>query len=510
MRQLALFFLAAGCAAAATLDGRVVEDHSGNPLASVELRVYRVGQPTLAAHLETDGSGGFHIPNLPDGEYRIEAAKPNYIGATVRMRALPSGLLIRLVRCGVISGRVLDGQNQPILGASVYVMVKGIGNAPPRPFTGGESIGGYKMARVDERGQYRLHGLPPGEYAVAVSYGSSTAKFGMMGPGTDDNPKLGSGVQLYPTTQRPQYFPVTGGEQYRNIDFMIMPSTLHNVKGKVELPDPKSTFWVALIMADQPNIATAVAATQPDGSFVFEGIAAGVYTLTASGPVRGYGGKGIVDRAPYFGRMPLSVGADLEGVTVAVQRARPVLFVLRPSGEGCPSAAQINLVAIEDFATQLDKSGQVTADKEMPIAELAPARYQVLARDLGESCYQPSIPTLDLSGPVPSAAVAVPIAPAGAIHGRLSGASDPTQYAVALIAADPEGASRPVQVAFPDTSGRFTFGGLRPGSYRLVAQAAGEASKARWVTDPARMIEFPIPAGTPTDLELPAPKRSQQ
>jgi hypothetical protein len=43
-----------------------------------------------------------------------------------------------------------------------------------------------------------------------------------------------------------------------------------------------------------------------------------------------------------------------------------------------------------------------------------------------------------------------------------------------------------------------------------MSQAAGEASKARWVTDPAHMIEFQIPAGSPTDLELPAPKRAQQ
>ena len=52
---------------------RIVEDHIGNPLASVEVRVYRIGQPTLAAELDTDGEGRFRAPGLPDGEYRIEA-----------------------------------------------------------------------------------------------------------------------------------------------------------------------------------------------------------------------------------------------------------------------------------------------------------------------------------------------------------------------------------------------------------------------------------------------------
>src|SRR5215510_10918503 len=110
MRQTALLLLAALSAApapAATLDGRIVEDHSGNPLASVEIKIYRTGQKTLAAHLETDGSGRFHAENLPDGEYRIEASKPNYIGASLQMNGVASGLQIRLVRCGVISGQVL-------------------------------------------------------------------------------------------------------------------------------------------------------------------------------------------------------------------------------------------------------------------------------------------------------------------------------------------------------------------------------------------------------------------
>ena len=165
MRQTALLVLAALCAAsapAATLDGRIVEDHSGNPLASVEVRVYRTGQKTLAAHLETDGSGRFHAENLPDGEYRIQAAKANYIGATVSMKGVGSGLLIRLVRCGVISGQVLDGQGQPVLGATIYVLVKSAGDAPPRPLATGAAGGpstSYSQARVNERGQYRLHGL---------------------------------------------------------------------------------------------------------------------------------------------------------------------------------------------------------------------------------------------------------------------------------------------------------------------------------------------------------------
>ncbi|MFN3324382.1 MAG: carboxypeptidase-like regulatory domain-containing protein [Bryobacteraceae bacterium] len=54
---------------AATLTGRIVQDHSNAPVPSAELRVYRTGTPGLTAHLETDGDFRFHAAGLPPGEY---------------------------------------------------------------------------------------------------------------------------------------------------------------------------------------------------------------------------------------------------------------------------------------------------------------------------------------------------------------------------------------------------------------------------------------------------------
>src|ERR1035437_4082785 len=244
---LTLFLGASGLALAANLDGRIVEDHTGNPLASVEVRVYKTGQRTLAPHLETDSSGRFRAPGLGDGEYRIEATKANFVGATVRLASLAGGLLIRLVRCGVITGQVVDAQGQPILGVAVYAMPKPL-HGPLMPFS---APAAGSLTRVDERGQYRLFGLPPGEYAVAAAYGASTSMSGSSG-GAEVRSGIGSGVQVYPSNLRPQVFAVTGVELYRNIDFSIVPAGLHNLSGKVELPDPKSKYWLALTTADQP------------------------------------------------------------------------------------------------------------------------------------------------------------------------------------------------------------------------------------------------------------------
>src|SRR4051794_39585243 len=95
---VAVLFSVAGFAD--TLAGKVLEDHSGIPLASVELRIQKVGERQLAAELETDSSGQFRAAGLAPGEYRIDAAKSSYIGATLRITSLGENLAIRLVRCG--------------------------------------------------------------------------------------------------------------------------------------------------------------------------------------------------------------------------------------------------------------------------------------------------------------------------------------------------------------------------------------------------------------------------
>jgi len=504
---LAMFSIAARTMLAAGIEGRIVEDHTGNPLASVEVRIAKIGQRTLAADVETDSSGQFRATGLSEGEYQIEASKPNFIGATVNVSGLPGPMNIRLVRCAVITGRVVDAQGQPVIGASIYALPKPA-SGPLLPYAQPQD---GSFTRVNARGEYRLHGLPPGEYAVSASYGASTSVFGSSG-GAEVRADLGSGVQVYPTAQHPRFFTVAGGEVYRNIDFAIVPGGLHNLSGRVVLPDPKAHFWLALIAGDEPGLATAVAQTTAEGGFRFEGVPDGSYTLVASGPVNGYGGKGIVTPPAYFGRMQVGIASDIGDLTVTVQKALTASFILRgaagPRNEGgCPATAQVTLTALEDFATRIDRSGAINATKEQPVADLAPTKYLIGASGLGEGCYLASSSVLDFTGGVPGSPIAVPVASAGAIHGKLTGASDPRTYSVVLGAADAVAANRPLQVVFPGATGKFSFGGLPPGRYRLAVQSA--TAGARWITDSAHMVEIVIVAGAPTEMELPAPGRTQ-
>lgn len=98
------------------VEGRVVDDGSGDGLPSVELKLRTPGASELAADLETDRDGRFRASGLAAGEYTVEVSKPNFITTNLKLRLPAVALQLRLVRYAVISGQVVDTQGQPLPG----------------------------------------------------------------------------------------------------------------------------------------------------------------------------------------------------------------------------------------------------------------------------------------------------------------------------------------------------------------------------------------------------------
>ncbi len=478
------------------IDGRVLEDHSGAPVISADVRVFKLGAREVVADLDTDGDGRFRAPDLAPGEYRLEISKRNYIGATVHIRTGGGSLFVRLVRCGVISGQIADQQGQPVTGAYVFAM----------PFARAAAAG---HALVDDLGRYRLYDLPPGRYAVAVAYGASTMAVGSTGSAAA-LPEAGSGVLFYPDNTQPRFFAISGGEEHRNIDFTLTPATLASISGKVEHAFPDGRFWLALTPVGQPALAAAVTQAQPDGSFQFQGIPTGSYYLFAAGPANARGAQGaLLGPEPLFARMHVDVvGQNIEGLSLAAKSGRSVEFVLRAAragdGDACPRSGQVRLISLEDWAVMFAYRAEIGPQGAM-IYHLAPGRYRIEVEGLGNRCYSAATQTLDLTRETDAKPVEVLVTPAGEIRGRLTGATADVRYTVVLLPSEPD-RDDTLQIAFPGREGRFEFAGLRPGRYRIAAQPAEKDLKARWVSDLALMAEIRVPGGVPTDVELPAPK----
>ena len=483
----------------AAFEGRVLEDHSADPLASARIRVRRTGAAGLVADLDTDSRGRFRAPGLPSGDYRLEVSKPNYAGATLPVHVSgdsdsPTAVTIRLVRLGVITGLVRDVENKPIRGAFVF---------PTAQVADGITVRDRKGAQTDERGEYRLHGLAPGTYGLAVSL----AGF-MSGVGT--------GAMLYPSNANPESFTVSGGEEYRAVDFTVGALSANSVSGRVSVPESGGRHSVSLVPVEQPSLSVAAAQTDPDGSFRLEGIPPGSYQLFASGPVRGYGGRGaLLDAEPLFGQMRVEMGGqDVAGLAIEVAEGRSATFLLdaeEPLPPGtCPATARLRLLSLEDRASHSMRGLiQLSFGQEQQATNLAPSRYSLSLTNLGERCFMTAHPILDLREGNDPGVVRILLTPAGAIEGRLlTGDASPSDFVVVLIgsessAASPAAKPQPVQVAFPDPQARFAFSGLRPGTYRIVAQPATDEPKTRWLADWKTMFEIEVLGGSPTEVELP-------
>jgi hypothetical protein len=210
---------------------------------------------------------------------------------------------------------------------------------------------------------------------------------------------------------------------------------------------------------------------------------------------------------PLFARSRVDVaGQDISGLSVTPQKGRPATVRLRPdpgAASTCPATAPVGFTSLEDWGAMFNATAQASREKDTAIENLAPGKYQLTASQLGENCYQAREAVLDLTGGEPGV-VAIPLAAAGSIRGRLTGGT-PGEFSVILLASQTFGGPQPAQIALPDAEGRFTFGALPPGQYRIAAQRTSESPKARWVAELDRMLEVEIPGGAPTDLQLPAP-----
>lgn len=124
---------------------------------------------------KTDAMGRFQLQDVPPGDYIVRAEMEGYFGlaangsypafasqqvAVDAQQPVPE-VSLSLVRGGTISGRVRDSEGKFLVNASVSAGVS-------VPANGGGTFVISASKTTDDRGEYRLFGLPPGEYYVGM------------------------------------------------------------------------------------------------------------------------------------------------------------------------------------------------------------------------------------------------------------------------------------------------------------------------------------------------------
>lgn len=156
----------------ARITGRVVTAETGAPLRGVLVELLGATPPPAAV---TDVNGRFELLEKRVGRYAVQTTKAGYVPYVFGRLADQPDMFdvlagqridrgsLRLSRAAVISGRVHDDAGEPILEATVAAWRIEF----PQP--GFRWLQLIKEVQTDDRGEYRLHGLMPGQYQIAAS-----------------------------------------------------------------------------------------------------------------------------------------------------------------------------------------------------------------------------------------------------------------------------------------------------------------------------------------------------
>lgn len=323
------------------ISGVIRDGHTGRPIAGALVYVGITGRGPAGpmSRQLTDPKGRFVFTDLPESDsFFLNASKAGYhdghYGDTGPVSAgVGAGLVklgkgdwfrdanIPMFKPAVISGSVTDEAGEPVVGAFVRVLSR-IHVAGVPQLAAGPAV------RTDDRGHYRIPGLPAGTYLVQVpSVQTSVPRYTSpdqiegVSPAAarrDDTrprnngaldldqrslliignyttpPSAGGRAQAYPPFFAPgatalaeaSAITVTAGEVRENVSIALRPVIGVRVAGRVDGPEEA---WRGLVVRLMPvgleglgeGSEAATALVDDTGAFTFLNVPGGQYTLMA-------------------------------------------------------------------------------------------------------------------------------------------------------------------------------------------------------------------------------------
>lgn len=269
----------------ASVSGIVVATDSGQPLAKARVVLYPSGREGRGHSGSTAPDGTFSFPDVAPGTYVVQVERNGFvpqrgasnISLTVRAGSDVGGLRLKLAPAAVITGKVVNEDEEPVLYANVEALRRRYGPGGPTLIAAGS-------ASTNDLGEYRIFGLPPDRYILRVTPQGRGNVISRLEPETK-GPEADTSIPpvYYPdTTNRDAALPfeVRAGFEAR-ADFRLTRVTGGAVRGHVTgMPksEPPIHATVSLRSDRMPVAGTQV---REDGSFELRGVAPGTYSLDA-------------------------------------------------------------------------------------------------------------------------------------------------------------------------------------------------------------------------------------
>jgi hypothetical protein len=546
------------------LRGRVVANDTG---AAVRRAQVRISSPDIGTKTAlTDAQGRYEFRDLPAGRFTVSTSKSGFVTMQFgQSRPFEPGRPIELVdaqvmdkadmalpRGSVLSGRVVDEFGEPVADADVSAMRMQFQNGKRRLTPSGRN------ATTNDLGQFRLYGLPPGEYYVSATLRNmSSMMFDMLGGSggpTGSNQNSGYAATYFPGTPSPgeaQRVALGAAQELGSVDIQLQPVRLAKITGVAVGSDgkPMAGSMVMLMPAMKDALQFmpgGTTRTNKDGQFTLSGVTPGEYSLqvqsmgamiSAAGNAMTFAfstsSDGPAPGAPpppqerEFAVASVNVaGEDISGLVVVGTRGAKASGTITYEGGAKPDgtagtrviapAVDIDSNPMPAFGgANVKETGAFEVDSLMGtrvFRVINPPKGWVLKRVRlnGEDVTDKGLefkPGEEITG------FDIELTnKTTAITGGVSDAkSQPIKdYTVVVFAEDPAKWTLPnnrwMSAARPDQDGRFKLGSLPPGDYYAIAVdyvAQGEWSDPEWLARASKKAtRFTLDEGAAKTLDL--------
>jgi hypothetical protein len=313
-----------------TVEGTIVRAGSADPLPDVRVTLQQeailltnhppdsVLQNSPARTAISDRAGRFVIRDVRAGLHTISLQREGFSGSSTNASSITVTdgetveLRLSMIPGGVIRGRVLDSSGRLLPNATVQALSRvfenGIGSLQP-----------VVSRTTDDRGEYRLFGVPPGDYYVSAAPRPAVTR-----PTTTTGTLRDTRTFYRSATSISTAAPVTvsAGAEVRDVDILVA-SQLHlRVSGRAvsdltpRVPDSRATLHLVPRdpgVPDDPAARSEVSVVLKPSSAEFEilNVEPGAYDLFA-----------VIDspQGPAISRFPVNViDTDVTGAIVIVQ-----------------------------------------------------------------------------------------------------------------------------------------------------------------------------------------------
>lgn len=480
----------------AEIEGAVASATNGQLLARARVFLRRMAQKDdFVTWTEADDNGHFIFKALVSGPYEILAEKSGFFtdphkapnpALDVKPGDHVHGIVLRLLPLAVIRGRIVNEHNDPVQDTQVRLLDREYVN-------GRERLNQVRLATADDRGEYRIYGIRPGNYYLVVEYDVKKARpnpFPAV-PVQNAPPQISYPPLFYPLTsdlRQAQRVTVVPGADLI-FDFAFSSTRSVAVEGKVVnglTGEPIKNPTIVAFWGDRITSITRKVDVAVTGEFRLDGIEPGPYTLSASVSVEGQN---------YTDFRVVEVGAaGLKDVELALMPDfginGQIQFENSQSDNvqnGIPRRVSVEFMPLErntgTFRASAQLHSQPSAAENRSIlhftAKLHPGdHYRVGLPNLPQDYYLKSIlidghevsasqVSIQSGG---SELVLVASPSGGHIQGIVrNGKGQPVSGQVILAADVYRLTAEQVRSVRTDNQGRFTLRGVTPGNYKLYA-----------------------------------------